>query len=328
MYYKKIIFFVLLALITHSCSYYGNSNSPVFLKEIPSSSNNFSLIEPVLDLTWSPQGRYLAQITMLGVVDIWDLRENNSLPRFDFKNFIKIIIFSPDERFIASVDITGLIKIWKLDGTLLHTFDNHANTINDLLWSPDGKRLFGLSSDGTIKVWDVTSYKPLFIIEEPLYKNGASNIYDISLSPNSMILATGKLNNTVDLRDSITGKVIHSISNFSDRINTVSFSPNGINLFVCTMDGEITILSTSNWEILWNTQEENTGDCYMDWAPSGNFLITAGLTDRQPKILETKSGKILYTFKNDVYSMAWSPDGDLLALSTTKSVELWTMPIK
>ncbi len=67
----------------------------------------------VIDVTWSPDGKYIASVSNDSTVPVWD----------------------------AS------------NGHILLTYRGHAHNVNIAAWSPDGKRIASGSFDNTVRVW-------------------------------------------------------------------------------------------------------------------------------------------------------------------------------
>jgi len=107
------------------------------------------------DVVFSPDGRYLAVGTSLGI----ELRDAETLELVQFFwghiGWVSSVAFSPDGRVLASGFDDGTIKLWNVDtGRKLYTLKGHADKVWSVAFSPDGRILASGSLDGTIKLWD------------------------------------------------------------------------------------------------------------------------------------------------------------------------------
>lgn len=137
------------------------------------------------DIAFSPDGRYLAIGTSLGI----ELRDAVSLELVRFfhghTGSVYSVAFSPAGRTLAFGSSDETIKLWNVDiGEELRTLTGHTGSVNSVTFSPDGRTLASGSSDETIKLWNVD------IGEELRTLTGHSEVvYSLEFSPNGRTLA-------------------------------------------------------------------------------------------------------------------------------------------
>jgi WD40 repeat protein len=116
-----------------------------------------------LNLSFSPDGRFLASGAEEYTVKIWDVETGQEAhpPLRGHKEDIYAVVFSPDGRWLASAGEDSTIRVWDrhADYALVRTFRGHTGLVNSLAFSPDSRLLFSGSNDYTVKVWDVTQLK-------------------------------------------------------------------------------------------------------------------------------------------------------------------------
>lgn len=76
---------------------------------------------PIVDLAFSPSGRYLAAASLDGRVTLWDLKVSESDPTYqpllleDHEGWATSICFSPDDRFLLVGTKNGEVAFWNLN---------------------------------------------------------------------------------------------------------------------------------------------------------------------------------------------------------------------
>ncbi len=161
--------------------------------------------------------------------------------------------------------------------------------INDFKYSSDGKHLAVATSIG-IWVYGTTNYEVVRFLSE---HNGSVNC--ISFSPNSQILASGSSDKTVRLWDVITGMEKKTLIGHPHAINCIAYSPDGKTI------------------------------------ASGNTGIDGGerVFEVAVCLWDISTGELKHTlneFTGEVNSLAFSPDGHILASGEgfpDNAVRLW-----
>lgn len=76
---------------------------------------------PIVDITFSPSGRYLAAASLDGRVTIWDLKISENEPTYqpllleDHEGWATSVCFTPDEKFLLVGTKNGEVAFWNLD---------------------------------------------------------------------------------------------------------------------------------------------------------------------------------------------------------------------
>jgi WD40 repeat protein len=273
------------------------------------------------------------------------------------------LAWSPDGALLASAsgsfdskDFT--IHVWNRDGGLENDLVGHTQPVTDLAWSPDGKTLASSSLDSTLRLWNRDG-----TLRQALNGN-AGHVFAVAWSPDGQVLATGAIvtftNPTVQLWNP-AGKILQTVStSFSGgKFYNLAWSPDGRFLLggatdykLWRADGEQVFWlqscshCTPAWAMTWapGSQQWAIGDesSYVEiytvtgqkiaqlqdsggvnslaWSPDGSLL--AGLST-----IWSPDGKYLYTLRDQsryVNSNAWSPDGKILASGGSDMlVHLW-----
>ncbi len=110
---------------------------------------------PIVDLSFSPSGRFLAAASLDGKVTIWDLKIFNSeaasyqpLVLDDHRSWALSVAFSPDDRYLLVGDKQGNVAFWNMDpqvyaAHICNWFDRNAVPNKDRMDPNDWQRFFG-----------------------------------------------------------------------------------------------------------------------------------------------------------------------------------------
>jgi len=115
-------------------------------------------------LSWSPDGQYLAGGNFGGQIDVWDMSILQTVLHFDSAGEVVEIDWQPDGRKLATVGNNGIIEIWDTSSLVNIPPTANAGTdqtvevstgveLFDLAWSPDGQLLAAATSTG-VKIFD------------------------------------------------------------------------------------------------------------------------------------------------------------------------------
>lgn len=110
---------------------------------------------PIVDITFSPNGRYLAAASLDGRVTIWDLRISENDPTYqpllleDHEGWATSVCFTPDERFLLVGTKNGEVAFWNLEPRVYaeHLCNqlriNYLSPRYDQMDDEDWRRFFG-----------------------------------------------------------------------------------------------------------------------------------------------------------------------------------------
>ena len=249
----------------------------------------------IRSFVYLPSGKMLAVGTRDSTtVTVWDVRKSNK-PIAEFTQHqkrVRIVMFSPTGNRLATLDVEGKFYVWDIQSRQkLSEFTGDTDGIRSVVFSPDGKQLVSASEKKNVLLWDVER-----------------------------------------------GEAIASLANkgFSRRsIETIAFSPCG-NVIAGGLYSELRLWSVKTRESLYSIQPPP--GCQWPFAlafsPCGRHLASGAWN--MPKMSKEKvsirlwevaSGANLATFwahPTDVQSLAFSPDGTLLASgSFDGTILLW-----
>ncbi|GAA6618595.1 eIF2A-related protein [Scytonema sp. NUACC26] len=313
---------------------------------------------------WSPDSKMLAWGSLDGTIKLWMLEGKELKTLTGHEDVVRSVNFSPNGKMLASGSDDMNIKLWNLEGKeLLGIKGGHTGKVYSVAWSPDSKTLASGSEDTTVKLWDLASNgKELWKHKEDrdvksvsfspdgkrlastsgatitlwskdgnqigTLKRHKEEIWSVSFSRDSKMLASGGRDGTIKLWNLSNGKV-ETLKHGDDEVRSVAWSPDGKMLVSGSTDNTIKLWNRSNPKELWT---RNGGDGWVysvSFSPNGKLLASA--SDNGPVNLWNLKGKKLMRLlghSSAVRSIAWSPDGKWLASgSNDNNVLLWDLEL-
>ena len=174
----------------------------------------------------SPDGCYLAVASGIGVW-LYEAATSQALALLPSENPVHSVAFSQDGILAAGL-INGQVELWEVEsgeriGTLRHA---EWGRVAAVVFSPDGTALASGSWDQVIKVWDVETRREVGTWEVPRESNSLWSL-SVAFSPDGSTLASGFQDRTVRLWDVETQTEVATLKGHTDRVISVSFSPDG-----------------------------------------------------------------------------------------------------
>ncbi|MDB6109960.1 MAG: repeat, subgroup, partial [Pedosphaera sp.] len=163
----------------------------------------------------------------------------------------------------------------------------HARQIPTLALNPEGNILASGSRDSTIRLWDLRTGG----LRDTLIGH-TEDVMSVRFSPDGSLLASASYDHTVRLWAVTSGKCLRIFQGHTNRVFNVAFSPDGKQL---ASVGDATFR-------FWDVSNGSS----LRMVSFGGKIVTA-----QGEVPENLS------------SVAFSPGGDLLAVSSTTGLTFW-----
>lgn len=120
------------------------------------------------------------------------------------------------------------------------TMQGHTGRVQSVVHLPGGKRIITCSHDGSLRLWNLESGVQ---IGEDWRDDGEKKeeVYNIALSPNNTIVASGGQDKTVRLWEVETGKVITKWTGHTDYVMSVCWSADGKRVLSGSLDETVRV---------------------------------------------------------------------------------------
>ncbi|MGD0529511.1 MAG: WD40 repeat domain-containing protein, partial [Polyangiaceae bacterium] len=240
-------------------------------------------------IAWSPSGKLLAVAAYLhvSVIDAATLQERMHFAAPDAK--IRAVAFSPDGKTLAACSGHGeTVHLWAIDSGAERRLlaprsppsrgSAGSRPCTSVAWSPDGKSL-ATGLDASVELWDVASGKGSRKLD-----GHSDHVESVAWSPDGKMLASGALDHTVRVWDVASGKSFAKLEH-RDWVYSVAWSPDG------------TMLASG---------AGNDDDARLHGSSTRPTVRVWDVASRR-RVRE------LTGYGDDVKSVAWSPDGKMLA---------------
>jgi WD40 repeat protein len=284
-----------------------------------------------LEVTLSPDGRRLVSAAADVAVFLWDLPTRSRTFLKGHTDDVMTAAFSPDGRILASGSHDQTVKLWGVsDHRVVATLTN-GFPVGSLAFSPDGRTLivggskhhFLVGDRGGLQFWDVPSQQATGTIP-----GDASDIVQVALSDDGLVLATGHQRGAVTLWDAQTRRLLHRFeSQFGGAVLSLAFSPTEPLLAASDWGGNIVLHNTTTMEVVPPPLKAHTGRVTsLAFSPDGHTLASAG-EGGGLKLWRVATHQVALTLKGHVggvKGVTFSRDGAFMAsCGVDGTVRLW-----
>jgi WD40 repeat protein/serine/threonine protein kinase len=247
--------------------------------------------------------------------------------------------FSSDGHLLATATQDGYVRLYQAKtGQELRRWKAHEDNATCVQFSPDDRWLASAGWDAKVRMWDVqqavagATLAPLFELEHI----DRTRVWSVAFSPSGERLATAG-GRTADQKGAVKvwnlkqREATLTLTNFTDRVSCVRFSPDGRQLATaCPLSVSIWDAETGREMVKLEDACESSQE--VAFSPDGRLIATAAGNiavdiNQAVKLWDARTGKQVLSFRGHVgglRAVAFSPDGRRLASAgLDQTVKMW-----
>ncbi|MFF4036121.1 helix-turn-helix domain-containing protein [Streptomyces sviceus] len=260
---------------------------------------------------FSPDGRTLAVATD-GVIRRWDPVTGRRLGTLTIPGgAIRGIAFSPDSRTVAAAS-AATVRVWDVaTGRKRRGFTGHPYP-EAVAFGPDGQTVAAVGIDGLVRVWDVATGRTRTV------SGGQVDGTAVAFSPDGRTYAI-RVDGAVQLRESGTGIVRHTLKDVPVGMSELAFGPDGRTIAVPSLDDTVRLWDTASGVARATVTAGHNGRGTMQVAlgADGRTLVTSNNGDPEIRVHRLPADLSQTTLPGSadtsVDDVVFSPDGDAVA---------------
>jgi WD40 repeat protein len=249
-------------------------------------------------------------------------------PKYPAPAVISSAVFSPNGEILAVAGYHEVL-LHKSDGSeIIARLLGESPKIESIAFSSDGKLLAVAGGApavfGEVQVWDVAEKKQLLTRRVSL-----DSVFGISFSPDNTRIGFGGADKSARVMNVADGKELMKFDNHSDWVFNTAFSADGKRLLSGSRDRAMKLINIENGQFIDDINKLIEPVLCFSKHPKQDQVAYGGelgnariykISDNQGRTDANKDNNLVKEFERQagpVYSIAFSPDGNHVAIGST-----------
>jgi WD40 repeat protein/serine/threonine protein kinase len=280
----------------------------------------------LVNMEFSPDGRYLLTACYRSGARIWDVRSGQLvIPPISHGQPMHVARFSRDGRRVVTAADDDTARVWEAaTGRELTPPLRHTEDVQWAEFSADDRRVVTASSDNTARVWDSATGEPL---TPPLPHELDLRLARFSPDGNSVL--TVSEDGAARLWNLKTGELIGRPLLHRGNVRSAKFSPDGQRVITVSVDNTARLWDARTSEPLTEPLKHGALLVSGYFTPDGRSVLTLS-HEPVTRLWDTASGHLLcepLPHSGTLQAAAFLSDGTrLLTACADQSLNLWDLP--
>ncbi len=274
-----------------------------------------SLAKP--EVVWSESpvraARFLNPTKVLAAYEnadmtLWDLSSSKKISTIDHSAKTMLIAVNPKYNLVATAGSAEGMEIRDLTSLATQkTLSTSRAGVSAMQFSRSGNLLAVAIRGGPIRLYTTGDW------EQPQMEISADEqlVSSVAISHDDSLLAVARSGNAVDLRRTLDGELVETISFDHDAPNVIEFCQDKTTLAIGSNGGTITLYDLPSRRIRIATKGHTGRINAIAVIPNSHTIVSAGM-DRRVKLWDLQSGELITQLVNhfrQVFTLAVSEDG-------------------
>ena len=271
------------------------------------------------DLTWSPDGKLLATWYAMTGVNVWSVPGGAQVHLVE--SGALDAAFSPDGKSLAVAGFSAPVQLWRVsDWTQLWQIEALSTQIR---FSSDGSLVAFSESSGTAQLVRASDGQAIRSVGYGL----ADYAPPLAFSPDGQVFSLGS---TMDVQSwrVADGTLLQVLEGHSFGVSSTAVSSDGRTVAFMTRSPSSPGAALRLWDLSGASAPPLPGSSdalSFAWSPDGQ-TAALGMWDGSVRLVQVPGGqetRTLGRFGTQVHSVAFPPQGDLVAATAMAEVRLW-----
>lgn len=283
--------------------------------------------------------------TLHGQIILWDLNTGERLHEFMLPDHeilapVFALAVSPDEKTMITGGHDDRIMVWNIGtGQLLRVIDIYSDPqgqadtspdkpeVNALAFIPGSNTALSGDTQGNIDQWDLATGVKI------RHFSGTHGWVEVMVSPDGRLAYSSGDNGEILVWDIGTGQVEHDYSMANITVSAIALNRDGKSMFIGSANGTLLQLDLASGQTVRRFFGHARAINWIELVPDDSRLLTAS-NDNTVRVAALASGAVDLAVQLPIPAglgnkipptggVAFSPQGDRAAISTTNGLVIW-----